>query len=113
MPTLDLTRLGEAALEERVQDAAESRDVFDRVAFAHRALDLLAPRKMTVAVCEGVYRLRVEAGRFWGRAPDERWAVVSVPPTASRRAIALAVAELSGETLPYALDVLLSDVATQ
>ena len=67
---------------------------------------------MTVAVCAGKTRLRVEAGRLWGRGPKETWAIVSVPPTASREAIALAVSRL-GMTCsgPYALDVLLAQAA--
>jgi hypothetical protein len=95
MPTLEMTRLGAAADEERVDFQERSKERFDRIAFAQRALDLVAPRTMTIAVCEGLYHLRVEAGRYWGRGPGQTWAIVSVPPTASRRAIALAVAELT------------------
>src|SRR5215472_16606813 len=96
---------GEAGEEKRVLEEV-STERFDRLAFAHRALDLLHPAKVTVAVCEGVYRLHVDIGRAWGKPAGERWAVVSVPPTASRRAIALAVTGLVGGALdPYVLDV--------
>jgi hypothetical protein len=113
MPRLTLTRLDGMVDEERVLLPEESREHFDRVAFAQRALDLVPPPKTTVAVCEGVVRLRVEAGRLWGRGEGERWAIVSVPKTASKRAIALAVAQLSGarDALPYALDVLLAEAS--
>jgi hypothetical protein len=67
---------------------------------------------MTVAVCSGRTRLRVESGRAWGRGEGARWALVSVPPRASREAIALAIAGLrppvDEDTSRYVLDVLLS-----
>jgi hypothetical protein len=87
--------------------AESSSERFDRVAFAERALALLRPPPHTiVAVCEGRSRVKVASGRTWGR-PGERWAMVSVPPNASRRAIALAVAEIADASTPWALDVLL------
>lgn len=74
-------------------------EAFDRLAYAMRALRVLRPRGLTVAVREGHARLRVEQGRAWGgRSPDARWALVAIPPTASRREIALAIAELAGIT---------------
>jgi hypothetical protein len=95
----DVQRDRELALEET------SDERFDRTAFAMRALDLLRPSHVRIAVCEG-RRLRVETGRLWGRGPGARWAVLAVPPKASRRAIATAVAELAGSAVPYAWDVL-------
>jgi hypothetical protein len=87
-----------------------STERFDRMAFARRAVAVVRPRKTTVAFCEGGYHVRVVAGRQWGRGEGERWAIVSVPRTASRRAIALAVADLAGEgPAPYVLDLLLSE----
>ena len=76
------------------------------------AQDLVDPGKKLDRP-EWVARLNDE-GRMWGKAEGERWAMVSVPPTASRRAIALAVAGLAagpgGRTAtPYLLDVLLAD----
>lgn len=85
------------------------REAFDRVAFAMDALALVLPQKTTVAVCGRSTRLRVDAGRVWGGKPGERWALVSVPETASRKAIALALSELADvETRPYVLDLLLA-----
>jgi hypothetical protein len=81
---------------------------FDRVAFARRALHLVRPRAAIVAICEGASRMRVESGRLWGRG-DERWAMVAVPPRASRRAIALAVTELASLPGAYVLDLLMDE----
>ena len=83
-----------------------STESFDRVAFAERALELLGPPpRTTVAICSGRSRIRVEAGRTWGK-PGERWAMLIVPPDASRRAIALAVAEIADRGAPWAFAVL-------
>lgn len=84
-----------------------STERFDRVEFALRVLAAMQPPGTTVAVREG-RRVTVEEGRAWGRAPGERWVVLSVSPHASRRAIALAVASLRGARAgSFALDVLL------
>jgi hypothetical protein len=93
---------------ERERAVDETTDEpFDRAAFARWALDLLAPPETTVAICEGARRLRVESGRLWGRpSPAARWALLALPPNASRRAIALAVAELTRLPRAYALDLL-------
>ena len=88
-----------------------SGERFDRAAFARQALELVRPPRTTVAICEGASRMRVASGRLWGRAridgDAERWAMLAIPDHASRRAIALAVAELAHVPRPYALDVLL------
>jgi hypothetical protein len=112
MPTLDLSRL-DASEEERVLLEEGSRERFDRLAFALRAVEAVRPPRMTVAVCAARSKLRVEAGRLWGRGPKDAWAIVSVPPTASREAIAIAVSRLglATGTGPYALDVLLAQAA--
>jgi hypothetical protein len=86
-----------------------SSESFDRMAFAEHALDLVRPERTIVALCAGVFSVRVESGRQWGDASGGRWAIVSVPPRASRRAIAIAIAGLAGERRPWALDVLLGD----
>jgi hypothetical protein len=85
---------------------------FDRAAFARHALEVVQPPRTTVAVCEGAARMRVESGRLWGRGADARWALLAIPPHASRRAIALAVVELAraAGARPYVLDVLLATV---
>ena len=93
------------------EEAADevSHEAFDRVAFTLEALDRLQPRDVRIAVCDGKKRVRVDSGRRWGAGPGARWAVVSVPSTASRRAIALAIAGLAPGPLPYVLDVLLRE----
>jgi hypothetical protein len=63
------------------------------------------PPRTTVAICSGRSKIRVEAGRLWGRS-GERWAMLVVPPDASRRAIALAVAEIAERGPPWAFSVL-------
>jgi hypothetical protein len=89
-----------------------SDEPFDRAAFALQALDLVRPPGVTVAVCPGATRMRVDTGRAWGRGQGARgprtWAVLAIPAKASRRAIALAVAGLARAPAPYVLDVLLS-----
>jgi hypothetical protein len=88
-----------------------SNERFDRVAFAERAIALVRPERTTVAICAGARQLRVESGRQWGR-PGERWAMLAIPARASRRAIALAVAELAdgaSAERAWVYDVLLGD----
>lgn len=109
MPRIELERI------EEVEDASQtSTERFDRIAFAERALALVRPAGTTVAICEGQRHVRVEAGRQWGAAVGQRWAILSVPGNASRRAIASAVLELStsGASRPWALDVLLGGCET-
>jgi hypothetical protein len=106
MPTL---RLPDGAYVDREPAGEETSDErFDRAAFARRALDLIGTPGTTVAICEGARRLRVESGPLWGRRPPrERWAMLAISPTASRRAIALAVAEIARAPRPYAFELLL------
>jgi hypothetical protein len=88
--------------------AEEDDESFDRIAFAAAALDLVRPPMTRVALCAGASRVRVASGRLWGRGDGARWAMLSIPERASRRAIVLAVTELArGTTAPWALDVLL------
>ena len=104
MPRIEIQRI------EQTDDLAESStESFDRTAFAERALELVRPPRMRVAICEGARRVNVVAGRQWGKEPDARWAVVSVPRDASRRAIATAVLGLhDGTSRAWALDVLMA-----
>jgi len=95
----------DVALERDLDLDETSDERFDRTEFAMEALDLLRPYRTTVAVCHGA-RLRVESGRAWGRGPDARWALLAIPPTASRRAITTAVAALAAAPRPYALALL-------
>ena len=105
MPRIELERIEE--VDETTQSSTES---FDRIAFAERALALVRPPGTRVAICPGARRLRVQAGRQWGEPMGTRWAVLSVPANASRKAIASAVLELGDGTAPrpWALDVLIS-----
>jgi hypothetical protein len=83
---------------------------FDRVAFAVRALRRLRPRRMKVAVYEAVSSLRVESGRDPRRGEGATWAIVGIPPHASREHIAYALAELAGvKEVPYAVQALLAE----
>jgi hypothetical protein len=91
MPRIELERFEEDREEDRDLAGYES---FDRIAFAEKALALVRPRGTTVALCVGHRRLCVEHGRQWGGAAGTRWAIVSVPPTASRRAIVNAILTL-------------------
>jgi hypothetical protein len=93
-------------LEREFDETSDER--FDRAEFARRALDLVRPPQTTVAICAGASRMHVDSGRAWGRGARARWAVLAIPPRASRRAIALAVAELASAPGPYVLDVLFS-----
>jgi hypothetical protein len=117
MPLLK-NHVHDIALEPEREVDETSGERFDRVAFARRALELVRPQRTTVAICEGAARMRVESGRLWGRGrgpnaeAEERWAMLAIPRHASRRAIALAVAELAHLPRPYALDVLLGPDAT-
>jgi hypothetical protein len=96
---LDITP-GRDQLSDEVSD-----EHFDRGAFARRALDLLRPHRTSVAICDDAIRMRVESGPQW-RRPGETWALLAIPRNASRRAITLAVAELSSAPSVWALDVL-------
>lgn len=104
MPRIELE-----VIEEIDDTAQSSTESFDRIAFAERALALVRPPGTTVAICPGARRLRVQSGRQWGAPIGKRWAVLSVPANASRRAIASAILELGdGSTpRPWALDVLI------
>jgi hypothetical protein len=86
-----------------------SDERFDRMVFAQHALDLVRLVGTRVAVCEGLSKVHVASGKNW-RGGYDRWAVLSIPPRASRRAIALAVAELAAQcpAAPFTFDVLLA-----
>lgn len=97
----------EVVREERDLD----REVFDRLAYAARALRLLRPAGLTVALCPGTERLRVEVGADLHGNRGARWAIVSIPPDASRAHIALRLAALAGRANdPFVLDLLMREV---
>lgn len=109
MPRIELDPWSDERLERAEDVAQRSAEVFDRIAFAERALSLVRPKGTTVAIREGLRRVKLDSGRQWGGDPGERWAILSVPHDASRRAIAHAVLELgAGRAKPWALDVLLA-----
>lgn len=93
---------------EFVEDHREhDRERFDRIAYAARVLRLLSPRDMTVVLCAGTERLAVREGKELDPARPPRWAIVSIPPDASRAHIAVSLARLAGRHgEPYLLDVL-------
>jgi hypothetical protein len=120
MPLLKPENVLDVGSDRVVDETSDER--FDRTAFARRAIDLVQPRRMIIAICEGTSRLRVESGRLWGvprpepddpSEPGERWAMLAIPPRASRRAIALAVAELAASPRAYTLDVLMAEAAVR
>lgn len=116
MPRLDIDFSEVRDHTEPSRALSETSDErFDRLAFAQKALDLVNPERTRIAICVEQTRssrplrtpaVRVESGRAWGRGEGARWAILSIPARASRRAIAIAVSELSGSPAPYALDVL-------
>ena len=80
---------------------------FDRIAFAMRALALLRPRIDKIAVYSSVARMVVERGRDMRAEGDTDWALVGIPPHASRESIAVALAELAGVARqPFVVDLL-------
>ena len=112
MPRIEFDPWAEERLDEEHDADARSSEEFDRFAFASRALALVRPVKTTVAISVspdgGRRRVKVSSGRQWTGDPAERWAILSIPRDASRRAIAHAVLDLAGAARPWALDVLLA-----
>ncbi len=88
--------------EERRSLDQTSGAEFDRIEFAMRALALLRP-PMTVAVYPRARSLEVVKGRDLTGPRGTEWAMLGVPPDASREHIALAVAELGGSGTPSLL----------
>lgn len=108
MPRIEFDPWAEERLDEEHDADLRSSEEFDRFAFASRALALVRPVKTTVAIREGRRRVKVASGRQWSGDATERWAILSIPRDASRRAIANAVLDLAGTARPWALDVLLA-----
>lgn len=80
---------------------------FDRIEFALAVLRILNPQGMTVAVYRREHRLSIDRGRDLARPYGSTWAIVGIPSDASRRHIALTLAELAGlGDVPYLVDAL-------
>jgi hypothetical protein len=80
---------------------------FDRLAFAIDVLRALDPPRLTVAVYRTERGISVDRGRDPSSGENVRWAVVGIPPHASRSHIVHALAELAGVSqMPYVLDAL-------
>ena len=80
---------------------ARSSEVFNRIEFAIRLIALLKP-KLKVAVYPRLRTLETARGGV-----DEPWAMLGVPPHATRENIVRAVAELAGvEEQPFLVDLL-------
>jgi hypothetical protein len=85
---------------------------FDRIAYARHALDVLAPPKLTVALYSANLHLHVERGNDHRAGPPAEWAILGIPPHASRRQIAVAVVDLAGLAgTPYIVDLLVASAA--
>lgn len=85
------------------QDATQ----FDRIAFAMLALERLRPKRMRIAVYKSVSSMQIESSEDLKRE-GYRYALVGIPPFASREHIAYALAELVGvASVPYAVQMLL------
>jgi len=93
-------------VEEQNSFEAESAEVFSRIAFALRILDILRPN-LDVTVYEAVRRLQIRRGRQWSPGGPAPWALVAIPPRASRYGIAYSLAELAGKAHhPYVVDLI-------
>jgi hypothetical protein len=91
--------------ERRATRWASSEERFDRIEFAMRVLRILSPPGLRIAVYERYHELTVERGRPLASGPS--WAMIGIPPHASREHIALALAELAGVArVPFMVDLL-------
>ena len=85
------------------------RSAFDAMSFARRALRILDPKRMTVAIYEGRFDLRIERGRDWREGAGASWAMIGIPPGVSKERLALAIAEVAGVAhVPYTVETLIS-----
>lgn len=92
-------------VESQVRFEATDEERFSRLDFALRVLDILNP-KIHVTLYSALRHLQIHRGRDFARGPDESWALVAIPPKASRYHIAFALAELAGKANhPYVVDL--------
>jgi hypothetical protein len=93
-------------VDEERRFEARSSERFDRIEFALRVLDVLRPN-MNITVYESRRKLQIRRGRDWAHGPDATWALIAIPPDASRRHVVSALAELAGVAhLPFVVDLL-------
>lgn len=92
-------------VESQVRFEAKDEERFSRLDFALRVLDILNP-KVHVTLYSALRHLQIHRGRDFARGPDASWALVAIPPKASRYHIAFALAELAGKAdQPYVVDL--------
>ena len=92
-------------VESQVRFEAKDEERFSRLEFALRVLDILNP-KVHVTLYSALRHLQIHRGRDFARGPDASWALVAIPPKASRYHIAFALAELAGKAdHPYVVDL--------
>ena len=93
---------------EFVRDEREyDQEAFNRVTYAKELLRVLKVRRR-VAICVGTERLQVEQGGLPGVPHLHPWAILSIPPDASRAHIALTVLQLANRARdPFLLDLML------
>ena len=79
---------------------------FNRMAFALHVLDVLRP-SMNITLYPRSGSLRIRQGIDWKHGPTAVWAMIGIPPDASRRYIVHALAELTGASdVPFIVDLL-------
>lgn len=94
-------------VEGQVRFELASEERFSRIAFALRVLDLLQPKNMQITVYSALRKLDIRQGRDFAAGPEATWALVAIPPKASRYHIAFALAELAGKAQhPYVVDLI-------
>ncbi|MCS6901312.1 MAG: hypothetical protein RMJ98_16770 [Myxococcales bacterium] len=83
------------------------QEAFNRVNYAKELLRMLKVRRR-VAICVGTERLRFERGGLPGAPEQKPWAILSIPPDASRAHIALTILQLADRSSdPFLLDLML------
>jgi hypothetical protein len=85
-----------AVVESQLRFDRSSFERFDRIAFAMRALRILQPPGMRVAVYSRGHDFQLERGRDLAFGEAASFALLGIPRDASRESIALAVTELAG-----------------
>jgi hypothetical protein len=99
----DMARSSTHSVQAQQHFEARSSESFDRLAFAISLLEVLKP-KLNVAVYPRARFLHVERGRVSVGGP---WAMLGIPPHATRENIVRALAELAGvEHQPFLVDLL-------